>query len=550
MNKTAQKSTEQVTLEATPGKQTKGDYLIGLINNWRNLAALLDTLPVGISISTNIFCNEIIHNPAAASFFRINAWDNHSHSAHEKPQFELIHKGKVLLPEEMPVQRSAWSGVELNDYEVDIAWEDGSRKTLVLNSSPLFDENGQIVGAVATSQDITDKKKMENELSKHRDHLEELVRERTRELQASKDKLEEEISLRNKAEEELNNFFRFSLDSFIIIGFDGIIRRVNQALLELIDCSEEVFLAKSLTDLVYYYVHPGHQENIFRIFKAVENGDSFQNIEFQYRGRGGQYRWASGTITQLVDRGMIYIVGRDITEQKKAQERIKLNEARMEALIKLNQMSGATEKEICLFAFEEAIKLTGSEIGNLGFLNEDESAVTFHWCKKAMKECAISDKPFVFPIKDAGLWGETVRQRIPIVVNDYAAPNLYKKGLPEGHVPLTSLLGLPVFDKNRIVAVLTVVNKIEPYVDWDINQLTLLMGDMWEIIKRKRTEEELRLSEERFAKAFNASPILLSIKRLSDGRYIDVNKSFERACGYNREEIIGRTPQEFDFWTV
>lgn len=67
------------------------------------------------------------------------------------------------------------------------------------------------------------------------------------------------------------------------------------------------------------------------------------------------------------------------------------------------------------------------------------------------------------------------------------------------------------------------------------------------ITDRKRTEEALRLSIERFNIIFNASPSLLSIRSAKSNRYIDVNESWLRHMGYTREEVIGRTPEELNF---
>jgi PAS domain S-box-containing protein len=64
------------------------------------------------------------------------------------------------------------------------------------------------------------------------------------------------------------------------------------------------------------------------------------------------------------------------------------------------------------------------------------------------------------------------------------------------------------------------------------------------VSERKKAEEAMRASEERFAKAFRASPIPMSIVTYKEGRYIDVNESFLRNSGYAREEIIGRTTTE------
>ena len=59
-------------------------------------------------------------------------------------------------------------------------------------------------------------------------------------------------------------------------------------------------------------------------------------------------------------------------------------------------------------------------------------------------------------------------------------------------------------------------------------------------------EEILRLSEEKFSRAFHSSPNLMAISTLKEGRFIDVNESFIRINGYSREEIIGRTSKELD----
>jgi len=55
---------------------------------------------------------------------------------------------------------------------------------------------------------------------------------------------------------------------------------------------------------------------------------------------------------------------------------------------------------------------------------------------------------------------------------------------------------------------------------------------------------ELRRSEERFAKAFRASPIPFAIQSLHENRFIDVNDAFIEMTGFRRSELIGRTPME------
>jgi PAS domain S-box-containing protein len=70
-----------------------------------------------------------------------------------------------------------------------------------------------------------------------------------------------------------------------------------------------------------------------------------------------------------------------------------------------------------------------------------------------------------------------------------------------------------------------------------------------DITKRKRTEEALRASEEKFSKAFHASPDSIVISRLETGEFLDVNEGFERVSGYSRDEATGRTAIELGLWT-
>jgi PAS domain S-box-containing protein len=69
-----------------------------------------------------------------------------------------------------------------------------------------------------------------------------------------------------------------------------------------------------------------------------------------------------------------------------------------------------------------------------------------------------------------------------------------------------------------------------------------------EIAERLQMERALRLSEERFSKAFRASPIPLAIQTSSEEKFVDVNQGFEEITGFSRSEMIGRTPAELRIW--
>jgi urea transport system substrate-binding protein len=70
-----------------------------------------------------------------------------------------------------------------------------------------------------------------------------------------------------------------------------------------------------------------------------------------------------------------------------------------------------------------------------------------------------------------------------------------------------------------------------------------------DITDRKRAEQALRISEEKFSKAFRSSPDFITISTLKEGRFIEVNESFLRDSGYSRDEVIGSTTTDLGIWT-
>jgi signal transduction histidine kinase len=177
-------------------------------------------------------------------------------------------------------------------------------------------------------------------------------------------------------------------------------------------------------------------------------------------------------------------------EYKRSEEALRLDEARLEALQKLNDMDLASEEDIIAYSLEEAIRLTCSRIGWMGALSPDERTLTMHcWSKGTKAGCGIPDQPHTTKVVEGGIWIEPLSQRKPVIVNDYDA--YVRKSIPCGHVPVTRFMGIPVYDGLRIVAVAEVGNKDSDYDPSDLRQLSLLMSGVWRIILRKRAEEAL-----------------------------------------------------------
>ena len=82
----------------------------------------------------------------------------------------------------------------------------------------------------------------------------------------------------------------------------------------------------------------------------------------------------------------------------------------------------------------------------------------------------------------------------------------------------------------------------------DLDDGKVLLSTVRDISDLKQVEEALRNSEERFAKAFQASPDAVMITRVPDGNLLEVNDGFCEITGWSREETEGRSTVDLDLW--
>jgi len=348
-------------------------------------------------------------------------------------------------------------------------------------AEPIFSSGGEVLGVFTIYLRET-RKPHEDELEFIRTnaHLAGIAIEHAQAAEALKE-----------SEKRFRTIFDNINDQLYIREPDGIsYMDVNQAVVNRLGYSKEEILNMEAEDIIPSDYWASVRENMQKI--KAEGSRIFEAGAVCKDGTVIPLE-VSARIIDYGGKKTILSVSRDITERKKAEAAQRLNESRLEALVKLDLMAGASLKEITNFAREEAVRLTGSKLGYLAFMDAYESTLVMHsWSDSAMEECSIEDKQFAYPVKSMGLWGEAVRQRKPIITNDYPAPNPLKKGCPRNHVHLTRHLNIPVFDGKRIVAVAGVGNKEEDYDESDVRELTLLMQGMWQLIQRKQLEEALR----------------------------------------------------------
>ncbi len=238
-------------------------------------------------------------------------------------------------------------------------------------------------------------------------------------------------------------------------------------------------------------IHPDDQLQVWvRIQDALAKKEIFQLI-YRIRTASGDEKWVwEQGLGVFSDQGKLLVVAGFISDLVN-HALLGEAESRLGAIIRMNSMERKSMREVIDFALEEALRLTGSAVGYFVFLNENisnETSVLVH--QSPGMQCSIREKSKKSPLIDAGLWAEAIRQQRPIITNDYAATNPLKKALPDGHVPLIRHLNIPIFEEERIVAVVGVGNKKTDYDHSDIQRVTLLMRGIWRFVISDFTTNE------------------------------------------------------------
>jgi len=128
--------------------------------------------------------------------------------------------------------------------------------------------------------------------------------------------------------------------------------------------------------------------------------------------------------------------------------------------------------ELLQVILDKAEEWTQSQIAFFHLVEEDEGNVSLQtWSTNTLeKMCFAEGNSSHYPVAQAGVWVDCIHQRKSVVYNDYESLT-HKKGLPEGHAPLTRFISSPHFRNSKVVAIMGVGNKLGNYNDDDVDIL-------------------------------------------------------------------------------
>ena len=194
--------------------------------------------------------------------------------------------------------------------------------------------------------------------------------------------------------------------------------------------------------------------------------------------------------------------------------------------------------ELLQFTLDEIQLLTGGTIGFFHFVLDDQETLWLQaWSTNTIQNmCSAEGKHSHYNLSEAGVWADCVRLRRPVVHNDFASVE-GRKGTPEGHAPILREMSVPIFRNEQVVAIMGIGNKPSNFTQKDVELVSTLADFSWDIIERKRAEDTLRESEEKFRTLVDWT-YDWELWVDEEGQYVYISPSCENSSGYRPEEFI------------
>lgn len=363
----------------------------------------------------------------------------------------------------------------------------------LISTSPLFDEDGKLIGAVHVARDITDRKRIENQLRLAHDEMEKRVRERTADLLAANAKLREQAAL-----------IDLSPDAILTKDSDGRISFWSRGAEETYGFKEAEAIGKQTSELL------GTRSSlpIERINKEVLSKGKWRGELIQTTSTGDEIvvesRWRLKPGKNKEIAGLLEI-NRDITEKKKTGEMLRRSNRALKALSQCNEAlvreTGETElfKRVC----NTIVEVGGYLMAWVGIAENDEIKSIRPISFAGYEEGFLSQSSVTWADDERGLGPVATSIRIGAVQvsKDLIKNPLFKPwrkaALARGYA---SCISLPLIIEGQVFGALAIyAPEPDAFDDEEVLFLTSLaenlshgIGSIRTAVRKRETEEAMR----------------------------------------------------------
>ncbi len=335
------------------------------------------------------------------------------------------------------------------------------------------------------TQDITERKRIEEELARHREHLEELVAERTASLKES--------------EEKFHNIIETANEGIWVTDPESNATFINQKMADMLGYTREELLGRDIIDLLVENEREAALANRPKLKQGIK-----LTVERTYYRKDGRTVTTLANITPLFDDKGNHIgnlrMHTDITDRKKADEALKESEAKYRRIIE---------------TANEGIWMTDTQ-GKAVFVNQ-KMADMLGYTREEIIGKDITD--FMIEGDRATVLANRPRMAGGMTVRDES--NFRRR---DGTIIATMVNATPLFDAN--------------------GRFTGLMSMHTDITERKKAEAELKASEEKYRRIIETANEGIWVSN-REGKALFVNRKMADMLGYTPKELLGHDVREF-----
>ena len=326
---------------------------------------------------------------------------------------------------------------------------------------------------------------------------------------------------------------------------DAELIEVNDAFTRITGFSREEVLGHTTLSLGLW-THRAQREQFMELIRGA---GKVREFEAEFITRDGTRRWMSLTadVVQIEGHPCMLTVGIDVTDRRR-------RELFQETTYRISEAASAPGDLQALFARLHELIGGLMPARNLYFalLSPDGAEISFPYFEDEQTP-RPGPRPRGRSLTDFVLnTGQSLLAR-----KEELYRKLHEQGYAAVGMPSCVWLGAPLVSGGRAIGVVALQDyRDERFYDEEARRLlTFVAEQAAAAVERRRAEDALRRSEderrasqEYFVKSFQASPAMMAIARLADGKLLEANAAFFTNSGYAREEAIGRTTTELGIW--
>ncbi len=389
-------------------------------------------------------------------------------------------------------------------------------------------------------RDITERKRAEAETAALKGKLEELLARRTADLAAAQRDLAAALAAQRESQTYFEKSFHASPALMSIASaVDGKILEVNPAFIRGSGYPREELLGRTTLELGLW-LRPAQRDEFLHRIRAER---TIRDFEADFRSHTGTVRTLllNADIIELGGRPCMLTVGIDVSERRRRTQT-------QAATYEISQavLSGDDLPALLARVHRIIAGLMSARNFYVALLNADRSVLSFpYFVDETMSH------PPPRPVRN-GVTEFVIDTGEPLLAVDAdIVATLRARGHYEasGH-PCAQWLGAPLKIDGRAIGVIALQDYQNPaaYTDDDKQLLLFVAEQTAAAIHRQQVAAAQREAGAYFAKSFHSSPALMVISRVADRRITEANPAFLRACGFERDDVIGRTPDEIGLW--